>query len=362
MSSNGLKIGVVGLGVGATAHVPAARVEGVEVVALAARDAAKVAEAADRLGVEGRYSDYDALLAHPGLDAVVIATPPPSHLDLVSKAFAAGKHVILEKPFAMTTAEAAAMRDRAAASGRTAMIAEAFRFAPARRYVKALIDQGYLGELQGISMTFFRGPTERPAPGVRQHWRSAMSTGGGFSGGPMSTFFDSVIDWFGPVKAISGRTVIAHPGAVQANGVPADADETVVANFELANGAWGSLAAGVAAPFGQGGRIQLIGTEGSLEIVQPALIATDGETVSGGRFDDGPQIRPLEVPAEYFLAPSDGDPQPSIYRPYRTMYRAFADGIAAGRSPSPNFDDAYQLQRITDALQESNRTGAWVNV
>ncbi|WP_091743114.1 Gfo/Idh/MocA family protein [Phenylobacterium immobile] len=361
--SEKLKLGVVGLGVGVTGHIPAARLEGFEVVALAARTADKLTEAADRLGVEGRYTDFEALLAHPGLDAVAITTPPAPHHDMVLKALDAGLHVMLEKPFALNTAEATEMRARAAASGRTAMIAHAFRHAPARAYVKSLIDEGYIGTLQGISMTFFVGPKEPPLPApARSHWRLGMKTGGGFSTGQMSTFFDSIIDWFGPVKAINGRTIAPKPGALQADGSALDGDSGVTATFELANGAWGAISASSASPFGPGGRINILGSEGALEIVQPILVASDAETVSGGRFADGPQIRPLEIPPAFILPTLENDPKPAIYRAYRKLYLDFSAGIGAGTSPAPNFDDAYQLQRISDALHESNATGAWVNV
>lgn len=358
-----LKLAIVGLGVGVNGHIPAARVEGFDVVALAARTPGKAKEIAEQQGIPAAYDDYDALLAHPGLDAVVIATQPVEHHAMVLKALDAGKHVLLEKPFALDSEQALEMRDRAAASGRTAMIAEAFRYGPARAYVKSLIAEGYLGQLQGVSMTFFMGPKERPAPAApRNHWRLSMATGGGFSNGPMSTFFDSIIDWFGPVKAITGRTIPAHPGASQADGSPQDADESVTASFELANGAWGSIAASVVTPFGPGGRITLLGTEGMLEINQPILVASDMETISGGRFADGPQISPLEIPASFFVPADPADPKIPIYRAYRPLYRAFAAGIASGASPSPNFEDAYQLQRISNALQDSNRTGAWVSI
>lgn len=278
MAANGLKIGVIGLGVGATGHIPTAIIEGFEVVAISARNEAKLAEVGDQYGIAGRYTDYKALLAHPGLDAVAITTQPPLHHEMVMAALAAGKHVMLEKPFAMSSQEALAMRDAAKASGKTAMFAEAFRFSPARAYVKSLVDQGYLGELKGISITFFTGPREKPPEGPpRQHWRMGMASGGGFSTGPASTFFDSVLDWFGPVKAINGRTFQAHPGAKQPDGQPADADESAVATFEMANGAWGAFSASMITPFGPGGKITLLGSEGSIEITQPFLIGTNAD-------------------------------------------------------------------------------------
>ena len=146
------------------------------------------------------------LLQHPGLDAVVVATPPSQHLDMVTRALDAGKHVLVEKPFALNSADGARMRDKAKAAGKTAMIAEAYRFAPARAYAKELIDQGYIGKLQTLAISLFLGPRQRPEPaGPRLHWRSSNETGGGFSAGPASTFFDSVLDWFGDIGGGAGQ-------------------------------------------------------------------------------------------------------------------------------------------------------------
>jgi len=363
VATNGLKLGVVGLGVGATGHIPTAIIEGFDVVAIAARNADKLKDVGDQYGIAGRYTDYAELLKHPGLDAVAITTPSPVHFEMVMQALEAGKHIMLEKPFAMTSEEALAMRDKAKASGLTTMLAEAYRFSPARAYVKTLVEEGYLGIPRGISVTFFGGPRDRPAEGPpRQHWRLGMASGGGFSTGQASTFFDSVLDWFGPVTAINGRTFQAHPGAKQPDGQPADADESVVATFELANGAWGSFTASTVASFGPGGRITLVGSEGALEITQPGLISTNADTVAGGRFADGKDIKQLDIPKSLFEIPDERDPKPAIYQIYRRLFREFAAGIAAGSSPSPNFDDAYQLQRITNALHESSQTGAWVEI
>lgn len=103
------------------------------------------------------------------------------------------------------------------------MIAEAYRFASSHAYAKELINQGYIGDLKMLNITLFQGPTERPEPPQpRLHWRSNNATGGGFSQGPASTFFDSVIDWFGPVKSIRGTVYAQFPGGKQPDGSVAD--------------------------------------------------------------------------------------------------------------------------------------------
>lgn len=362
-SSSNLNVAIVGLNVGINGHLPAFRANGHNVVALGAQHEEKVAAAAAEHGVGAWYTDYGALLQHPGLDAVVVATPPMQHLDMAVRALEAGKHVLIEKPFAMSTPDATTIRDRAAASGKTAMIAEAYRFAPSRAYVKELVDQGYIGKLQTLAITLFLGPRQRPEPaGPRQHWRSSNSTGGGFSAGPASTFFDSVLDWFGDVARVSGKVYQAHPGASQPDGTPADADESMAVNFELANGGWGSFTASLTTPFGQGAVFDLMGTEGTLRLTQAGLLPLSTDTVSGGRFDDGPEIKQLEIPARLRETITELSPKIEPYHAYQAVVRAFSSGISSGTQPAPNFDDAFKLQRITDAIRESSASGGWVEV
>lgn len=363
MVSSNPKVAIVGLNVGINGHIPAFRVGGFEIVALGATDREKVENAAKEHKVAAAYTDYGAVLSHPGLDAVVIATPPSQHLDMALRALAAGKHVLIEKPFALNSADAATMRDKAKASGKTAMIAEAYRFAPSRAYVKELIDQGYIGRLQTLAIALFLGPRQRPEPtGPRLHWRSSNQTGGGFSAGPASTFFDSVLDWFGDVASVRGKVYQAHPGARQPDGSPADADESMAVNFELANGGWGSFTASMTTPFGQGAVFDIMGSEGTLRLTQAGLLPLGTDTVSGGRFDDGPEIKQLQIPDRLREKVDERSAKIEAYHAYQAVVRAFAAGMSNGTSPAPNFDDAFKLQRITDAIRESSAAGGWVKI
>lgn len=135
MSKRECGVAVVGLGVGLDGHVPSLRAAGFTVTALAARRLDALQAAGKSAGVSSLYTDFDELLSHPGLNAVCIATPPPSHHALVLKALAARKHVLVEKEFAMTAAEAKDMLEAAQKAGVTAMVAQAFRFSPSRAFV-----------------------------------------------------------------------------------------------------------------------------------------------------------------------------------------------------------------------------------
>jgi predicted dehydrogenase len=347
-------VAVVGLGVGLAAHVPALRSAGFEVVALGARRRDLLEAAGASSEVTALYTNFDELLKHPSLDAVSIATPPPSHHSLVLSAIAARKHILVEKEFAMSTAQAREMCDAARASGVTAMVAQAYRFAPSRAYVGSLIESGYIGNPRQIALSFFRGPPERPPSEPRQHWRTSYASGGGMSGGQMATFFDAVFNWFGPVASIGGRVRVAEPGRYQANGLPADADDMLSATFETKSGVLGSIVINVAAPFGTGGRIEIYGSEGTLTITQPFIVPSREDSIVGGRYEDGPGTRPLPIPGNFLASTNAATSTHSMFESYWPLARVFREGIEAGSSPSPNFDEAFHLQCISDALRESS--------
>ncbi len=355
-------IAVVGLGVGLAAHLPSLRDVGFDVVALCARNAERVAVAAAQAEIPHAYTSFDDLLAHPDLDAISIATPPPSHCNLVLKALEAGKHVLVEKELATSVAEARLMSGAVRKSGRIAMVAQAFRFAPSRACAEQLLKEGYIGTPRHINITFFWGPPE-PGPMLPDlHWRNSLSTGGGMSGGQMATFFDAVTQWFGPVSSISGLVRVAEPGRVQSNGVPIDADDMLSATFECANGVLGSIAIGIGTPYGGGGRIEIHGSAGSLVIHQPKIVPSDADWLEGGRYVDGLGTRKVPIPATFSITPPNGGQHDSMFHAYWPLTKAFHAAITSGSSSMCGFEQSLHLQAISEALRISSTSGRRVTV
>lgn len=89
----------------------------------------------------------EAVFADPSVDAVVIATPARTHFTLAQDALRAGKHVFVEKPLAMSIAEARTLVDLAAAQGRVLMVGHVFEYNPAVHYIKQAMASGELGEV-----------------------------------------------------------------------------------------------------------------------------------------------------------------------------------------------------------------------
>src|SRR5205807_4707695 len=163
-------------------------------------------------------------------------------------ALRAGKHVLCEKPFAMNATEAAEMCDVAKASGRTAMVGHEFRQTPQRAYIKALLDDGYIGRFQLCTIELFldRYVTREPRPFT---WMARKSDGGGLLGALGSHYIDGLRYWFGDVASVSGSLATLRPDLVDpATGkkVQAETDDTFSFTLTFKNGGMATMIASFA--------------------------------------------------------------------------------------------------------------------
>jgi predicted dehydrogenase len=162
---------VLGCGWIAQRHAAAARRLRIPLI-FASRSVERARRYARTFGGLAAYGSYADALGDSRAAGAIICTPHDRHLADARAAFAAGKHVLLEKPVARTLPEADALIAAAAAAGRALMVAEQFHFMPAFRRVKAVIDSGRLGELRELHL-IARGF------GARTGWRTAAETAGG---------------------------------------------------------------------------------------------------------------------------------------------------------------------------------------
>jgi myo-inositol 2-dehydrogenase/D-chiro-inositol 1-dehydrogenase len=152
-----IRLGIIGAGpIVEKKHLPAlAEVREISVVAVCRRNAEALHQVADRFRVAARYTDYRALLEHEGIDAVLIAAGPPAQSQMVKDAAAAGKHILVEKPLAESSAEAAAMGEAAEAANVHFQVGFNKRFYHGYQLARRTIDHGDLGRLSGIDGRFW---------------------------------------------------------------------------------------------------------------------------------------------------------------------------------------------------------------
>jgi myo-inositol 2-dehydrogenase / D-chiro-inositol 1-dehydrogenase len=172
-----LRVGVIGCGrAGYTHHLPAlASVEEAEAVAVADPDAAALGRAAERFGVAARFDDYRELLADESIEAVCVACPTHLHAEVGLATLDAGKHVLVEKPLALSLEDCDRMVARAAASEVKAIVGFNMRHHRHVRRARDLIRGGELGRLRMLTSTW----ASASLVDVPQGWRSDPSRGGG---------------------------------------------------------------------------------------------------------------------------------------------------------------------------------------
>ena len=157
-----VRVGIVGIGfMGMIHYLAAGRVPGAVVAAICTRDPRKLA--GDWSGIQGNfgppggpmdlagvatYANYDALLADPSIDLVDLCIPSPDHASWAIRALEAGKHVLVEKPIALTTEDADAMVAAAETAGRLLMVGHVLPFFPEFAHARALVDSGQYGPVR----------------------------------------------------------------------------------------------------------------------------------------------------------------------------------------------------------------------
>jgi predicted dehydrogenase len=154
-----LNVGIVGLGWVAGAHIEAFKsVTGAAVTAVCSRRALSPAALERQYGVPLRaYTRYEDLLADPEIDVVDVCTPHPYHAEQAIAAARAGKHVLLEKPMALSWEDARAVREAVGAAKVRCCVCFELRFSAQFTMTRAVIDQGLLGELHYGEVDYYHG-------------------------------------------------------------------------------------------------------------------------------------------------------------------------------------------------------------
>ena len=221
------------IGCGAVAEVKSGpalqRADGSALVAVMGRDAARAEDFARRHGVPRWYSDVDALLADPEVDAVYVATPPGSHVELALRVLSAGKPAYVEKPLARSLAECLHLDDAFAAKKLPLFVAYYRRALPRFVFVKRLLDSRELGDPRFVHYRYAR-PWD---PSKRDGWRlDAERSGGGFFMDIGCHTLDLFDFWLGPLDEVAGLAAnVARAYSVE---------DTVALTFRSASGAVGA--------------------------------------------------------------------------------------------------------------------------
>jgi predicted dehydrogenase len=324
MTGERLRWGVLSTAkIGRTKVIPGiAKAPNCELVAIASRDHATAERVADGLGIPHAHGSYEALLADESVDAVYIPLPNHLHAEWAVKALEAGKHVLCEKPLALSAAEAERMAEVAERTGRGLMEAFMYRLHPSWIAVRALVASGRIGRLTAIQ-SWFSYFNDDP-----QNIRNILDVGGGalydigcYNVNLSRMLFDAEPD---RVEAIQVRDPIGGTDAVTA-GLLGFGDR--VSTFTCSTRAEADQ------------RVDIYGTEGRISLEIPFNIPPDRPTRVFVTAGGDPPVAPATETLTF--APAD---------PYTVEAEAFAAAVLEGRPVPVAPTDAIANLRVIERL------------
>jgi len=304
----------------------------IEVRAIASRSLAAANKAARALGIQRAYGSYEELIADPDVEAIYNPLPNHLHVPLTLQAAAAGKHVLCEKPIALSAAEAQALRE---ASTRVC-IEEAFmvRHHPQWQRVRELVQAGRIGTLRAVQV-FFSYFNDDPG-----NIRNQPAIGGG-------ALYD-----IGCYAILSGRYLFdcePRRGVVLVDRDPAlGTDRTTSALLDF--GAGRQLGFTVSTQSCPYQRVQVVGTQGRIEVQIPFNAPQGGAMRIA--IDDGAALDGSRITIETLPAADQ----------YRQQAEAFSRRVRGERALGWGLDDAMAQMRVIDALWRSEHSGRWEDV
>jgi predicted dehydrogenase len=302
----------------------------VELRAIASRSLPSAQAAAQRLGIPQAYGSYEELLADPAIEAIYNPLPNHLHVPLTLQAAAAGKHVLCEKPFALSADEALSVRAAAA----TVHIEEAFmvRHHPQWQRARELVRAGRIGTPRAVQVFFSYFNDD----GANIRNQAAIGGGALYDIGCYAVLAGRYLFEAEPLRAVS--LVDRDP----AMGV----DRLTSALLDFGGGRQVSFTVSTqSVPFQ---RVQVVGSTGRIELFIPFNAARGGQMRLA--LDEGGALDGSGVTVETLPAAEQ----------YRLEVEAFSRRVRGGTAPDASgLGEAVAQARVIDALWQSERSGRW---
>ncbi len=283
-----------------------------------------------------KSDDLDRIFKDRLINAVAILTPPNTHLELVQRAAAAGKHILLEKPLELTTARAEELVSICERAGVILAVTLQHRFRPAAERLAAILASGRLGKIINCSTTI---RVWRPQSYYDQPGRGTIARDGG---GVLLTqgihTLDLMLSLAGPIAEVRGYAMTSPVHRMET-------EDMVAAAVCFNNGALGVIDATTTAYPGFSERIEMIGVKGTAVFTGSSLLV---------QCHDGSAER---IEPDGSAGGTGADPMAFPHDWHRSAWVDFLDAIEERRQPRISGADGLRVHRLIDALLETARTG-----
>ena len=358
-SSKILKVAIFGTGDWAQrVHIPAFQsCKNTRVIALCGEDPKHNYRIARKFSIPRSCSDYDEILEDSNVDVVSIATSSDRHFSLAHKAIGAGKSVLCEKPIATSFVEAKLLSDMARSHDVKTKVAFAFRYSPSIRWMKHLVETGYIGRpfhFNGFEQnskymnksdttTSLRADPDRVVPGSLQDYAPHI--------------IDLVLWMFGDFRSVVGK-LKNFAQVPDEKPIETNVENGCVWIAELTNGAICTMQSSLVAigPI-PGLEARIYGSRGALIAKIPE--ESGSREILMGAKPTSVNFRPIKIPGR--LQYHNVEISPAQAR-FALLVQDFANEILSDKEPTANFEDGAKVNEIISAVQKSHLERGWVSL
>jgi predicted dehydrogenase len=340
-----VRIGVVGAGSFTRSRtLPNFRklADDIEVVAVANRSLASAEAVARDFEIPEALDDWRPIVERKDIDAVFIGAPPYIHLEVAAAAMESGKDVLSQTRMCRTLEEARAMQAKAEATGRKAGLVRPSRFVSGGRYVKHLIETGYIGNVRQV--WYFRLIPDYTDSTLPMGRRQDPELYGVLNCLYLGYGWDVLQDWFGEARRVFAQSLNFTPqrkAGPEGPMITVLTPEAITAIAEMKNGASVTSVQSGVAFFGED-RVEIYGDAGTI------VYKANGDEILSGRKGDK-ELQPLAVPDEW----RDG----------WTVERDFVRWVRGETAEfHPDFADGVKNIEYMEACYRSAQQGCWVDL
>ena len=357
-----VRIGIIGTGFARKVQIPSFLESAVaETVSIASGHLENAQKTAREFDIAHFTDDWRETVGRDDVDLICITTPPATHREMALYALERGRHVLCEKPMAMTADEARQMTEKAGEKKVLALIDHELRFLHGRLKAFETIRNGEIGQICHAKCSFRNG--SRGGAEVAWNWWSDKKAGGGALGAIGSHSIDSlrwllnaeVSDVFCQLQTHVKKRRDEKSGEMRE--VTADDEANLVLRFadsDFATDATATISASTVEYPDYKNQVELFGTKGSLRIEHR------GELFIGKA--DATDWREIDVNLGKTV---EAVPDTGFSRGFMNLAPKIVEAIQMGETRiehAATFEDGYKIQRVLDAARKSNETGAVVRL
>ncbi|GAB3260633.1 Gfo/Idh/MocA family protein [Kineosporia babensis] len=354
-----LRHAIVGAGFMGQVHARAVAAAGGRLAGVATGRADEAQDARRTLGAERGFGEWSDLVSSDEIDVVHVCAPNAVHAEITLAALAAGKHVICEKPLAVSIEQAEKVTAAAQDAGRVGVVPFVYRFHPMIRQARAKVAAGEVGRLNVVHGSYLQ---DWLLGADDTNWRVSAATGG-----PSRAFADIGSHWCDLLEFVTGSRISAVSARLatvngERGSAAVDTEDVAVVQFETAAGVLGStVISQVSAGRKNRLSLEISGSDATLSFDQenPEYL-WEGRRGGSMLHVRDPQTLSPEA-ARYALVPA-GHPQG-----YQDCFNALVRDTTAtiNGTPAdglPAFGDGLRAVRLADAVLASARERAWITV